>query len=67
MPKGADADAKQYWVQAIETLYDSPEWKATMAKNGLIPFHPKADEFEAFVTQQVADIEQLSREIGLLK
>lgn len=67
MPKGADADAKQYWVQAIETLYDSPEWKATMAKNGLIPFHPKADEFEAFVTEQVADIEQLSREIGLLK
>jgi putative tricarboxylic transport membrane protein len=38
-----------------------------MAQNGLIPFHPKADEFEAFVTQQVADIETLSREIGLLK
>jgi putative tricarboxylic transport membrane protein len=67
MPKGADKDAQKYWVDAIDTLYASEEWKAVMAKNGLIPFHPKADEFEAFVMQQVADIEQLSREIGLLK
>jgi len=67
MPKDADSDAQKYWVNAIETLYDSAEWKAVMTQNGLIPFHPKADEFEAFVTKQVADIEQLSREIGLLK
>lgn len=67
MPKDADKEAQKYWVNAIDTLYNSQEWKDVMAKNGLIPFHPKADEFEAFVTQQVADIEQLSREIGLLK
>lgn len=67
MPKGADEAAKKYWVSAIDTLYASAEWKSVMAQNGLIPFHPKADEFEAFVTKQVADIETLSREIGLLK
>ncbi|WP_196160680.1 tripartite tricarboxylate transporter substrate binding protein [Reinekea sp. G2M2-21] len=67
MPKDADQAAQKYWVDAIETLYASDEWKAVMTQNGLIPFHPKANEFEAFVTKQVADIEQLSREIGLLK
>ncbi|MEP4545591.1 MAG: tripartite tricarboxylate transporter substrate-binding protein [Saccharospirillum sp.] len=67
MPADADDEAKEYWVNAIDELYASDEWKAVMARNGLIPFHPPADEFEAFVTQQVADIETLSREIGLLR
>ncbi|MEX0624367.1 Bug family tripartite tricarboxylate transporter substrate binding protein [Saccharospirillum sp.] len=67
MPIDADPEAKAYWVNAIDELYASDEWKAVMVRNGLIPFHPPADEFEAFVTQQVADIETLSREIGLLQ
>ncbi len=67
MPADANDEAKEYWVNAIDELYASDEWKAVMTRNGLIPFHPPADEFEAFVTQQVADIETLSREIGLLR
>ncbi|TNE73980.1 MAG: tripartite tricarboxylate transporter substrate binding protein [Gammaproteobacteria bacterium] len=67
MPKGAGQEAKEYWVDAVETLYASDEWRKVMLSNGLIPFHPPADEFEAFVRNQVKDIEQLSREIGLLK
>lgn len=67
MPKGAGQEAKEYWIDAVETLYASDEWRKVMLSNGLIPFHPPADEFEAFVRNQVKDIEQLSREIGLLK
>ncbi|WP_166268978.1 Bug family tripartite tricarboxylate transporter substrate binding protein [Marinobacter caseinilyticus] len=67
MPKGASDEAKAYWTDAIDTLYASDNWKAVMKQNGLIPFHPPAGQFENFVTQQVSDIEQLSREIGLLK
>ncbi|MEX2320350.1 MAG: tripartite tricarboxylate transporter substrate-binding protein [Saccharospirillum sp.] len=67
MPIDADPEAKAYWVNAIDELYASDEWKEVMVRNGLIPFHPPADEFEAFVIQQVADIETLSREIGLLR
>eukprot|EP00003_Mantamonas_plastica_P017782 TRINITY_DN29353_c0_g1_i1.p1 TRINITY_DN29353_c0_g1~~TRINITY_DN29353_c0_g1_i1.p1 ORF type:complete len:326 (-),score=59.63 TRINITY_DN29353_c0_g1_i1:734-1711(-) len=67
MPKGAGEEAKQYWVDAVETLYASDEWRKIMVSNGLIPFHPPADEFETFVRDQVQDIENLSREIGLLK
>lgn len=67
MPKDTSAEAQKYWVDAVDTLYASDEWKAVMKNNGLIPFHPKAGEFESFVTNQVQDIENLSREIGLLK
>ncbi|HTN34901.1 MAG TPA: tripartite tricarboxylate transporter substrate-binding protein, partial [Marinobacter sp.] len=67
MPKGASEEAKEYWVNAIDTLYASDEWKEVMKKNGLIPFHPPAGEFKDFVLQQVDDIATLSREIGLLK
>ncbi|PHQ27008.1 C4-dicarboxylate ABC transporter substrate-binding protein [Marinobacter guineae] len=67
MPKGADEAAREYWVNAVDTLYASEEWKKVMKSNGLIPFHPPADKFDEFVKNQVQEIEQLSREIGLLK
>ncbi|OZC36985.1 C4-dicarboxylate ABC transporter substrate-binding protein [Marinobacter vinifirmus] len=67
MPKGAEEGAREYWVEALNTLYASDQWKKVMKSNGLIPFHPPAGEFEAFVQGQVKDIATLSREIGLLK
>ncbi|GAA3578401.1 Bug family tripartite tricarboxylate transporter substrate binding protein [Marinobacter xestospongiae] len=66
MPKDASDEAKAYWRNAVATLYDSEQWQAVMAKNGLIPFQPEGD-FRAFIARQVADVEALSREIGLLK
>ncbi|MEX0606330.1 MAG: tripartite tricarboxylate transporter substrate-binding protein [Marinobacter sp.] len=67
MPKGADEAAKEYWINAMDNLYASEEWKKVMESNGLIPFHPPAAKFDEFVRNQVKDIETLSREIGLLK
>ncbi|MEQ5834115.1 tripartite tricarboxylate transporter substrate-binding protein [Marinobacter sp. NFXS9] len=67
MPKGASDEAKAYWTDAINKVYASDEWKKVMKQNGLIPFHPPAGEFDAFVHKQVKDIADLSREIGLLK
>ena len=67
MPKGADEAAKEYWTNAMDTLYASEEWKKVMKSNGLMPFHPPASKFDAFVRTQIQDIEALSREIGLLK
>ncbi len=67
MPKGASAEAKQYWTDAVDTVYASEEWKAVMARNGLMPFHPPAGKFDAYVRKQVEQIEAISREIGLLK
>lgn len=38
-----------------------------MEANGLVPFGRFGPDPEAFVKQQVADIEALSREIGLVE
>lgn len=67
MPKDTSDEAQEYWTDALEKVYASDEWKAVMKKNGLIPFQPESGTFEEFINKQVADIEQLSREIGLLK
>ncbi len=45
---------------------ESDEWQKTMAPNGLMPFGLDGDELKDFVAKQIADIETLSREIGII-
>lgn len=60
-------EAYQWWVDAMDKLYQSEAWKDAMAKNGLVPFWKGGDELETFVAKQVKDIRQLSKELGLIK
>lgn len=66
-PGGMSAEAYDFWVDALAKLYASDEWKQIMATNGLAPLDLTGPDFEAFVKTSIADIENLSREIGLLK
>lgn len=66
-PGGMSDSAYDYWVAAIGKVYDSPEWKAVMANNGLAPLNLRGKAFQAFVADSVASISELSREIGLIK
>lgn len=66
-PGNMSAQAYDYWVNAIATLYASPKWKEVMANNGLAPLDLQGAEFEAFVKGSIQDIQDLSREIGLIK
>lgn len=66
-PGGMSDDAYNYWVDAVGKVYDSSEWKATMAANGLAPLNKRGADFQAFVQQSVSDIQSISREIGILK
>lgn len=67
MPADISDEAKQYWVDAMDTIYASEEWQAVMENNGLMPFHMSAAEFETFVKDQIEDINQLSADIGLIQ
>jgi len=51
----------------MDTLYKSSEWQKIMADNGLMPFFKKGPEFEKFVDKQIADIRELSIELGIVK
>ena len=67
MPADISDEAKQYWVDALDQLYASDEWQNVMKQNGLIPFDVQGDEFRQFVVDQIADIETLSREVGIIQ
>ena len=66
-PGAMSDDAYNYWVDAIGKVYDSEEWKATMASNGLAPLDLRGNDFQAFVQSSISDIQTISKEIGLIK
>lgn len=59
-------DAFNYWSDSLKTLYASDEWEAAMVANGLAPFYRGGEEFQKFVDEQIEDLRELSREIGLI-
>ena len=67
LPKGISDEAYNYWANSMETLYKSAEWQEIMKANGLMPFFKKGADFDAFVAKQVADIRDLSKELGIIK
>ncbi len=59
--------AYDYWVDAIDKLYDTEEWKAVMAQNGLAPLDLQGEEFQQFVSESIDSITEISKEIGIIK
>jgi Uncharacterized protein conserved in bacteria len=55
------------WVSKIADLYASDEWKEIMAANGLAPLNLQGAEFQEFVANSVQQIQDISREIGIIK
>lgn len=66
-PKGMSDEAYNAWVEKLTTLYASDAWKAVMAQNGIAPLDLQGAEFEAFVAASVAEITELSKQIGILQ
>ena len=66
-PGGMSDAAYDTWVGKIAELYASDEWKEIMAANGLAPLNLQGDAFQEFVSGSVAQIQSISREIGIIK
>ncbi len=66
-PGGMSDAAYEWWVGQLEQLYDSDEWQAVMERNGLAPLDLQGPEFQEFVSQSVAAITDLSKEIGIIQ
>ncbi len=67
VPGNISDEAYGYWQDAMKQLYASDEWKAAMEANGVAPFWRGGQEFNDFVTQQISDLRDLSKEIGLIQ
>lgn len=67
VPKGiSDADFDG-WANKLQQVADSEEWKTAMMANGLAPFTKVGGDFQSYVDGVVAEIRQLSKDIGVLK
>ncbi|MEO9655283.1 Bug family tripartite tricarboxylate transporter substrate binding protein [Marinomonas sp.] len=67
VPGNAEEASYDWWVDTMNGLYETQEWKDIMVKNGLMPFHKSGEEFTQFVKNQTLDIQILSKDIGLIK
>ncbi len=60
-------EAYDAWVSRIADLYASDQWKEIMAANGLAPLDLQGEAFQSFVADSVAQIQSISKEIGIIK
>jgi len=67
VPKGVSDDTFNAWADKLQMVADSPEWAKAMADNGLAPFTKVGGDFQAYVDGLVADINAMSKELGVLQ
>ncbi|MEZ5752709.1 MAG: tripartite tricarboxylate transporter substrate-binding protein [Paracoccaceae bacterium] len=66
-PGNMSDEAYNAWVQMIGDLYASAEWQAVMESNGLAPLNLQGAAFQEFVAGSVAQIQSISRAIGIIQ
>lgn len=66
-PPEMSDEAYAYWVDAVQQVADSEAWASLREQNGLAPFESFGDEFDTFVKEQVAELADISREIGIIE
>ncbi|MTI02201.1 MULTISPECIES: tripartite tricarboxylate transporter substrate binding protein [Alphaproteobacteria] len=67
VPKGVSDETFNMWAERLQQVADSPEWSEAMAANGLAPFTLVGADFQNYVNDVVAEINTLSKEIGVIQ
>ncbi len=67
IPRGVSDDTFNAWADKLQMVADSAEWKEAMAANGLAPFTKVGGDFQSYVDGLVAEINQLSKDIGVIQ
>lgn len=63
VPQGISDERYDYWVDAMRQLEQSEAYQTLRDDSGLAPFWRGGEEMEAFVEEQVANIQELSAQI----
>lgn len=67
MGGGVPDEAYQGWVDILQALYDSEEWKTAATESGLTPIWRGGEEFETFVRESEQRVTDISRAIGVIE
>ena len=54
-------------VAVIQNMHDGPEWQQVLATNGWSDFYLAGDEFATFLNDEMARVEGVLRDIGLVQ
>ncbi|RAI03486.1 C4-dicarboxylate ABC transporter substrate-binding protein [Acuticoccus sediminis] len=67
MPAGASDAAKAFWSDAIQKMTESPEFQQALDDASIEQFNNFGDDMQAFVKKNIADVETMSKELGILQ
>lgn len=67
IPKNVSDETFALWADRLKKVADSDEWKQIMATNGLAPFTKVGNDFQGYVDQVVAEVRDLSMELGVIQ
>lgn len=67
VPKDISDEDYQKWVDMLRQVGESEQWQSVMAENGLESYALFGEEFETFVNDNIAEVQDISREIGLIQ
>jgi putative tricarboxylic transport membrane protein len=67
IPRGVSDETFSMWAERLRQVAESDQWKKAMADNGLAPFTKVGADFQNYVDKVVAEVNQLSREVGVIQ
>ncbi|WP_265500769.1 Bug family tripartite tricarboxylate transporter substrate binding protein [Paracoccus beibuensis] len=67
VPKDISDERYQEWVDMLQQVGESEEWQQVMTENGLEPYSVFGEDFQTFVNEDIAETQEISREIGLIQ
>lgn len=67
VPKGISDEEFAKWSDALQKVADSEQWKKVVTDNGLSPYTLIGDDFEKFVNDNIAEVVEISKEIGIIQ
>ena len=67
VPRGISDEKFDEWAGKLQMVAESDEWAEAMAANGLAPFTLVGNEFQGYIDGLIADINQMSKDIGVIQ
>ncbi|MDO9581844.1 MAG: tripartite tricarboxylate transporter substrate-binding protein [Desulfomicrobium sp.] len=67
VPKGISDEDFAKWTDTLQKVADSEQWQKIMTENGLAPYTLIGAEFEQFVNDNIAEVTEISKEIGIIQ
>lgn len=66
MPAGASDEAKAFWTDAIRTMTESEAFKEELKAASIEPLNNFGEDMDAFVADNIQQITDISKEIGII-